>query len=76
MTRSEIAGCEDILDEKAGAITTLTNPAHYPKILINDPGIKERKVVRCACTHKEECNLCERRLDADVLGEEEAVAYG
>ncbi len=76
LTRSEIAGCEDILDEKAGVITTLTNPAHYPKILINDPGIEERKVVRCACTHKEECQLCERRLDADVLGQEEAVAYG
>jgi DNA sulfur modification protein DndD len=74
LTRSEIAGCEDILDEKAGVITTLTNPAHYPKILINDPGVKERKVIRCACTHRDECPLCARRLDADILLEEEVAA--
>ena len=70
LTRSEIAGCEDILDEKAGRIITLTNPAHYPKILINDPGVVERKVLRCDCDHNENCHLCDRRIDSDVNDEE------
>lgn len=74
LTRSEIAGCEDIIDEKAGQIITLTNPAHYPKILLNDPGVDERKVLRCDCNHKESCPLCDRRLDADVKSDyEEAM---
>jgi DNA sulfur modification protein DndD len=74
LTRSEMAGCEDILDEKAGRVITLTNPAHYPKILLNDPGVKERKVIRCDCSHNESCKLCDRRLDADVKSEyEEAM---
>jgi len=71
LTRSEIAGCEDILDEKAGRIITLTNPAHYPKILINDPGVVERKVLRCECNHNESCQLCNRRIDSDVSEKEQ-----
>jgi DNA sulfur modification protein DndD len=75
LTRSEIAGCEDILDSMAGVVITLTNPAHYPKILINDPGVKERKVLRCDCNHNDECVLCERRMDAELFSEtKEAVA--
>jgi DNA sulfur modification protein DndD len=66
LTRSEIAGCEDILDEKAGLVFTLTNPAHYPKILINDPHVNERKILRCNCSHNSECALCTRRADAEV----------
>lgn len=66
LTRSEISGCEDILSEKAGRVITLTNPAHYPKILLNDPRVNERKILRCECSHDESCSLCERRLDADV----------
>ncbi len=63
LTHDEIAGCEDILDETAGVVFTLTNPAHYPRMLINDPGIEERKVLRCGCDHRTSCTLCERRLD-------------
>jgi DNA sulfur modification protein DndD len=76
LTRSEIAGCEDILNEKAGKVVTLTNPAHYPKILINDPGVDKRKVLRCECTHNEECSLCQRRMDSKMLDEvEEAINH-
>ena len=64
LTHDEIAGCEDIIDEVAGVVFTLTNPAHYPKMLLNDPGVTERKVLRCACDHKSECQLCQRRQDA------------
>ncbi|MYB19208.1 MAG: AAA family ATPase [Holophagales bacterium] len=63
LTHDEIAGCEDILDETAGVVFTLTNPAHYPRMLINDPGVEERKVLRCECDHRTSCALCERRLD-------------
>ena len=60
LTHSEIAGCEDILDQYAGQICTLTNPAHYPKILVNDPGTKETGILQCNCNHKGTCKVCER----------------
>ena len=66
LTHDEIAGCEEIIDEAAGVIFTLTNPAHYPKMLINDPGVVERKILRCACDHRTECRLCLRHVDAQV----------
>jgi DNA sulfur modification protein DndD len=66
LTHDEIAGCEDIIDEAAGAIFTLTNPAHYPTMLVHDPGTRERKVLRCDCNHRSTCGQCERRTDAQV----------
>lgn len=67
LTHDEIAGCEEILDVSAGKVFTLTNPAHYPKMLVNNPGISEQKVLRCECNHRQECPLCQRRADADVM---------
>lgn len=69
LTHDEIAGCEDIIDESAGVVFTLTNPAHYPKMLVNDPHVKERKVLRCECDHRNTCSLCERRTDAQMGAE-------
>ncbi|MCY4428486.1 MAG: AAA family ATPase [Halieaceae bacterium] len=66
LTHDEIAGCEEIIDESAGVIFTLTNPAHYPKMLSYDPGVTERKVLRCECDHRNECQLCQRRTEAQV----------
>ena len=66
LTHDEIAGCEKIIDEAAGAVFTLTNPAHYPKMLVNDPDVPERKVLRCECDHRSECQLCQRHVDAQV----------
>src|SRR5690606_26098592 len=67
LTRSEIADCEDILDAEAGRVITLTNPAHYPRMLLNDPRVNERTVLRCECNHRQECKLCQRRMDAETL---------
>ena len=67
LTHDEIAGCEEIIDESAGVVFTLTNPALYPKILANDPGVKERKVLRCECNHRGKCQLCKLRSDAEVM---------
>lgn len=61
LTHSEIAGCEDILDQRAGRVYTLTNPAHYPKILVNDPGVNDTRVLICSCDHRQHCQVCERR---------------
>lgn len=66
LTHDEIVGCEEIIDEAAGEVFTLTNPAHYPKMLVNDPCVSERKILRCECNHREECQLCQRRLDMQV----------
>ncbi len=63
LTRSELADCEEILDAEAGQVITLTNPAHYPRMLVNDPEVKERMVLRCECNHREECGLCQRQMD-------------
>jgi DNA sulfur modification protein DndD len=66
LTHDEIAGCEEIIDETAGVVFTLTNPAHYPKMLVNDPRVAERKVLRCECNHRKDCHLCQRRPDERV----------
>jgi DNA sulfur modification protein DndD len=66
LTHDEIAGCEDIIDDAAGTVVTLTNPAHYPTMLMHDPGTRERKVLVCECDHRHTCGLCERRTDAQT----------
>ena len=52
LTHDEIKGCEEILYDRAVVTATLTNPAHYPKILKNDPGTMEARVLQCSCDHK------------------------
>ena len=70
LTHDEIAGCEEILDDAAGIVVTLTNPSHYPKMLVNDPHFTEQTILACDCTHREECQLCARIVDAEVEVEE------
>lgn len=66
LTHDEIAGCEGIIDETADVVFTLTNPAHYPKMLVNDPGVKEKKILICDCNHRHECELCQRHIDSAI----------
>lgn len=66
LTRSEITDCEEILDAEAGRVITLTNPTHYPRMLVNDPRANERTVLRCECNHRQECKLCQRRLEGEA----------
>lgn len=65
LTHDEIKGVENILDEQAGKIFTLTNPAHYPRMLKNPQDVQDTRVLRCECTHRETCSICERK-DAGV----------
>ena len=71
LTHSEINECEEILDRRVGRIYTLTNPAHYPKILVNDPGTEDSRLLPCGCDHRNHCSVCERR-EAPDLAELEA----
>ena len=66
LTHSEIVDVEDIIDEYAGEIYTLTNPGHYPLQLLNKPPIEKAEVLRCSCNHREVCNLCERKVGETV----------
>ncbi len=68
LTRSEIQDCEEILDAEAGNVITLTNTAHYPIRLANDPGVTEQMVLRCECDHSKECDQCE--LPASIAEDE------
>jgi DNA sulfur modification protein DndD len=61
LTHSEIAGVEDIIDDFGGMVYTLTNPGHYPMQLAHKPPIDDPVVVKCSCSHRENCELCERR---------------
>lgn len=64
LTRSEIAGCEDILDTEAGKIFTLTNTSHYPRMLEHEPTEATACAIRCECDHRSQCVICQRRGDA------------
>ena len=66
LTRSEIKDCEDIISDKAGRIITITNSAHYPNILVNNPHINEPQALRCECQNLGDCKICKRRTDVEV----------
>jgi DNA sulfur modification protein DndD len=61
LTHDEIKGIEPFLDTHAGCVYTLTNPAHYPTMLVNEPADKEAGVIRCECSHRESCEICARK---------------
>ena len=69
LTHDEILGCEQIIDKEAGAVYTLTNTAHYPRMLVNDPRVEERMVIRCDCDHRSDCMLCQRRVESSKSAE-------
>lgn len=66
LTPSEIEGCEEIIDKEAARVITLTNPAHYPQMLVNEPPNVE-SIIKCECDHRQECNVCQRRTELDDM---------
>jgi DNA sulfur modification protein DndD len=66
LTHDEIQGVESILDNKAGIIYTLTNPAHS-KMLVHPSAATDIGVIRCACNHRESCVICARK-NIDEIG--------
>ncbi|MET7505779.1 AAA family ATPase [Streptomyces albidoflavus] len=67
LTRSEIAGIEDILDRRAGAFATLSCSHHYPQDLANNWIVDSPVSRTCTCTHREMCAVCARRSDGEHL---------
>lgn len=65
LTRSEIAGTEAILSQHAGVVVTLTNPAHYPRMLLNKPATDVLQALKCDCDHTMSCETCDRRMDVE-----------
>lgn len=61
LTHDEIKGVENILDQYAGVVFTLTNPAHYPRMLVNEPKVEDSRLLRCACDHRKTCEICARK---------------
>ena len=63
MTRSEIRDIEQLIQDRAGVITTFTCSKDYPVDLVNDWGTSYPVVRTCSCDHTQVCQLCERRND-------------
>lgn len=63
MTRSEIRDIEDLLDERAGSVSTISCSKDYPVDLVNEWGDGSPTVRSCACDHRQICSVCTRRQD-------------
>lgn len=63
MTRSEVAGVEDLIDARAGMVETLSCSYQFPIDLVNDWGEAGPAVKACACTHRQSCHVCARLDD-------------
>lgn len=63
MTRSEIRDIEDLLDERAGSVSTLSCSKDHPVDLVNEWGDGAPTVRSCACNHRQICSVCTRRRD-------------
>lgn len=61
LTHDEIKGVESIINDYAGKVFTLTNPAHYPKMLLNRPPVSDSRIVRCECGIDMTCDVCIRK---------------
>jgi DNA sulfur modification protein DndD len=64
LTRDEIRGTEDVIDQRAGRVYTFTNSDHYPVDLVNDPDVDVVEILRCECNHRQICRICARKNDA------------
>jgi DNA sulfur modification protein DndD len=74
LTGSEVLGVEELLDEYAGRVYTLSNAAHYPTKLLNDPGTDRTETLACDCNHRQSCERCRRRTSAPDRSRGEVLA--
>jgi hypothetical protein len=63
LTRSEIRDVEELLDSRAGKVSTLSCSKDYPEDLSFDWEMDRPTVRACGCSHRESCNVCARRYD-------------
>ncbi len=63
LTRSELRDVEDLIDERAGNVMTLSCSEHYPADLTH-PWNTHYPVSRiCLCDHRHSCRTCARHYD-------------
>ena len=63
LTRSEIRDVEDLIEERAGTVVTLSCSHHYPVDLVY-PWDADYPLSRvCPCDHRQSCHICARRYD-------------
>ncbi|MCC6630152.1 MAG: AAA family ATPase [Chloroflexi bacterium] len=62
LTRSEIAQVENLLDQRAGVVFTLTNTAAGDLTCRQED--THPRIVRCECNHRQYCEVCSRLDDA------------
>ena len=74
MTRSEIRDIEDLIQSRAGVITTMSCSKDYPKDLVHDWGTGYPVSRMCECDHTQICWLCERRNDRGRMKHREVPA--
>lgn len=65
LTRSEIRDIEPLLDDRTGRHLTLSCSKDYPADLVHDWGVSEPTILRCDCSHRQFCEVCERHNDAE-----------
>lgn len=63
LTRAEIRDVENVLDERAGMVQTLSCSKDYPEDLVNDWGVDRPVIWACDCSHRVSCRVCARRYD-------------
>ena len=64
LTRSEIRDVEELLDERAGVVRTLSGSKDYPEDLIYPWGVDHPTTRVCMCNHRQSCRICARKYDA------------
>ena len=63
LTRSEIRDVEELLDERAGVVRTLSCSKDYPEDLTYPWGADHPITRACTCNHRESCRICARKYD-------------
>ena len=63
LTRSELRDVEDLIDERAGNIMTLSCSEHHPTDLTYSWGTDYPVSRICSCDHRHSCHICARRYD-------------
>jgi DNA sulfur modification protein DndD len=66
LTPSEIAGVEDLLDERAGAFATVSFNGHHPDDLVYSWSQDVPCSRICECSHRQECRTCARKHDSGL----------
>ena len=63
LTRSELRDVEELIDDRAGSIMTLSCSEHYPVDLRYSWGSGFPMSRMCLCDHRHSCRICARRYD-------------